>query len=141
MQDAPPHTPCPPFHSFVLRTPTCTYTLWREGEIGEGAVVMAELDFRETDADGHTRHIESCEDRHTEAPLPTRLRELLTALCLIPERKGRQDAAMELTISTRVHRWDPDTPPLRALHTALHRELYALLPALRGCRAAAPAED
>lgn len=131
---------CPPFHSFVLRTSTCTYTLWREGEIGEGAVVMAELDYCETDAEGHTRHIESCEDRHTEAPLPNSLRALLNELCIIPERKDQDDADMELSMNSRVHRWNADTEALRALHTALHRELYALLPALHGCRAAAPAE-
>lgn len=134
-----PSTPlCPPFHCFVLRTPTCTYTLWREGEIGRGAVVMAEVNYRETDAEGRTRHIESYEDRHTEAPLPNDLRRLLTALCAIPERRDDAEAAMELTMNNRVHRWAPDTPQTHELYTALHRGLYALLPALHGCQAAAP---
>lgn len=132
---------CPPFHCFVLRTPTCTYTLWREGEIADGAVVMALLDYRERDTEGRLRHIESAEDCNTEKPVPPPLRELLNKLCLTPERKEKEDADMELTMNNRVHRWNADTEALRALHSALHRELYALLPALRNCRAAAPVED
>lgn len=131
---------CPPFHSFVLRTPTCTYTLWREGEIADGAVVLAQLDYKEKDAEGHTRHIESAEDCDTEAPVSPALRELLNRLCLTPERENEEEATMELTMNSRVHRWNADSPTLQELYTALHRELYALLPALHGCRAAAPAE-
>lgn len=132
---------CPPFHCFVLRTPACTYTLWREGEIGKGAVVMAELDYRETDAEGLTRHVESYEDRHTGKPLPNRLRELLTALCILPEQPDENGAAMELTTNNRVHRWNPDTPQTHELYTSLRRELYAMLPALHGCKAAAPGDE
>lgn len=129
---------CPPFQHFVLRTPTCTYTLWREGEIADGAVVMALLDYRETDGEGRTRHIESAEDCDTEAPVSPVLRELINRLCITPEREDEDEAAMELTMNSRVHRWNPDSPHLQKLYTALHRELYALLPAVHGCRAAMP---
>lgn len=102
---------------------------------------MAELNYRETDEQGHTRRIECSEDRHIETPLPNNLRELLNALCTTPERKEKNTADMELSINGRVHRWNADTTALRMLHTALHRELYSLIPALHGCRAAAPSED
>lgn len=132
---------CPPFHSFTLRTPECTYTLWREGEIAEGVVVLAELDYRETDAEGHVRHVESAVDRHTEQPLPNDIRIRLNSLCLCPEQPETDEerpATMELLMNGRLHTWEANTPTTRRLFTELHGALYALLPELHNCRAAAP---